>query len=165
MWKQITNKKLDISVENFIDAQKRRIELNLFEAAIELHLDITERIFKNNKDINGNATKPYSTNPIYASIAKYKGVKLGGEKTESGKSKYFAGGYNQLKSESGRPPIELFGVLKSSWSNSLRQNDAYEFTMSVPIEDANKIKGNFKNFFRASESELNKFKLNVIKND
>jgi hypothetical protein len=152
-----------MSVQNLIEAQKRRIELNLFDAAIELHLDMTERIFNDNKDINGNSPNSYDTIP--ASFSRKSIPREAGKKSKSGKTRYFAGGYAEMKSAVGKPPLQLFGVLQNSWNNSLRQNNPYEFTMSVPTEDANKIKGNFKNFFRASQSELNKFKLNVIKND
>jgi len=88
-----------------------------------------------------------------------------GKKSKSGLSRKFEGGYSEMKKAVGEPPLRLFGVLENSWNNSLRQNNPYEFTFSVPFEDAQKIKGNFKQFFKVSESEMEKFKLNVIKND
>jgi len=150
-----------MSVENFIESQKRRIEKNLYDAAIELHLDMTERIFEKNKDINGNAPRPYDTKPAYFSRKSI--PREAGKKT--GLSRKFEGGYSEMKKAVGEPPLRLFGVLENSWNNSLRQKDPYEFTFSVPFEDAQKIKGNFKQFFKVSESEMEKFKLNVIKND
>ena len=152
-----------MSVENFIEAQKRRIERNLYEAAVELHLDMTERIFEQNKDINGNSPRPYDTKPV--TLSRKSIPREAGKKTKTGLSRKFEGGYAEMKKAVGEPPIRLFGVLENSWNNSLRQNNPYEFTFSVPFEDAQKIKGNFKQFFRYSQSELEKFKLNVIKND
>lgn len=148
-----------MSVDNIFDAYKMRLEKNFAEAVFDMHDAMVKRIFTDNKDINGNKPKPYSTEPMYASVARYKGVKLGGQKTESGKSKYFEGGYSQLKSESGRPPIELTGRLRDSFENGLREVNPYEYEIVVPKEDGDKIRGHFANFFKASEKE----KQNLLK--
>lgn len=148
-----------MSVDNIFDAYKMKLEKNFAEAVFDMHDAMVKRIFVDNKDINGNKTKPYSTEPMYASVARYKGVKLGGQKTESGKSKYFEGGYSQLKSESGRPPIELTGRLRDSFENGLREVNPYEYEIVVPKEDGDKIRGHFANFFKASEKE----KQNLLK--
>jgi hypothetical protein len=121
---------------------------------------MSRRIFIEQKDINGNSPKAYSTKPMYASVSAYRDVTLGGKKTKSGKSKYFEGGYSQLKSESGKPPIELFGNLKSDWSNGVREINPFEYDIVVSKEDGDKIKGNFVNFFKVSKSE----KENLLKN-
>lgn len=148
-----------MSVDNIFDAYKMKLEKNFAEAVFDMHDAMVKRIFTDNKDINGNKTKPYSTEPMYASVARYKGIKLGGQKTESGKSKYFEGGYSQLKSESGRPPIELTGRLRDSFENGLREVNPYEYEIVVPKEDGDKIRGHFANFFKASEKE----KQNLLK--
>lgn len=148
-----------MSVDNIFEAYKMRLEKNFAEAVFDMHDAMVKRIFTDNKDINGNKTKPYSTEPMYASVARYKGVRLGGQKTESGKSKYFEGGYSQLKSESGRPPIELTGRLRDSFENGLREVNPYEYEIVVPKEDGDKIRGHFANFFKASEKE----KQNLLK--
>lgn len=151
-----------MSVDNIFDAYQMKLEKNFYEAVLNLHDSMVERIFKENKDINGNKPKPYSTEPMYASVARYKGVRLGGQKTESGKSKYFEGGYSQLKSESGRPPIELFGRLRDSFENgtrAIKKISNYEYEIVVPKEDGDKIRGHFVNFFKVSEKE----KQNLLK--
>ena len=151
-----------MSVDNIFEAYQMKLEKNFYEAVLNLHDSMVERIFKENKDINGNKPKPYSTEPIYASVARYKGVRLGGQKTESGKSKYFEGGYSQLKSESGRPPIELFGRLRDSFENgtrAIKKISNYEYEIVVPKEDGDKIRGHFANFFKVSEKE----KQNLLK--
>jgi hypothetical protein len=148
-----------MSVDNIFDAYQMKLEKNFAEAVFDMHDAMVKRIFTDNKDINGNKTKPYSTEPMYASVARYKGVRLGGQKTESGKSKYFEGGYSQLKSESGRPPIELTGRLRDSFENGLREVNPYEYEIVVAKEDGDKIRGNFVNFFKVSEKE----KQNLLK--
>ena len=130
-----------------------KLEKNFAEAVFDMHNDMGERIFRENKDINGNKTKPYDTKPIYASKSVYRGVRLGGENTKGGKSKRFEGGYAQLKQESGRPPIMLFGNLERSFNNGLRQVNELEYTIVLPNEDNSKVKGNFKEFFKVSKKE------------
>jgi hypothetical protein len=151
-----------MSVENLFEAYKMKLEKNFAEAVFDLHIDMSRRIFKEQKDINGNSPKPYDTDPMYASVDRYKGVRLGEKKTKSGKSKYFEGGYSQLKSESGRPPIELTGSLKDSFENGTRavkEINPFEYEIVVPKEDGDKIRGHFLNFFKVSEKE----KQNLLK--
>jgi hypothetical protein len=151
-----------MSLDNVFDAYQMKLEKNFAEAVFDMHDAMVKRIFTDNKDINGNKPKPYSTEPMYASVARYKGVRLGGQKTESGKSKYFEGGYSQLKSESGRPPIELTGRLRDSFENgtrAIKKISNYEYEIVVPKEDGDKIRGHFVNFFKVSEKE----KQNLLK--
>jgi len=148
-----------VSLENIFEAYKINLEKNFAEAVFDLHDEMSERIFRENKDINGNKTKPYDTKLMYASKAAYKGVRLGGENTKGGKSKKFEGGYAQLKQQSGRPPIMLFGNLERSFNNGLREINNLEYTIVLPKEDNDKVKGNFKNFFKVSKQE----KINLLK--
>ena len=142
-----------MSFDNIFDAYKIKLEKNFAEAVFDLHVDMSTRIFKDNKDINGNKPKAYDTKPMYASVEAYRGVRLGGKKTKTGKSKYFEGGYSQLKQESGRPPIELFGNLKSDFANGVREVNPFEYEIVVSKENNDKIKGNFANFFKVSKTE------------
>ena len=151
-----------MSVDNIFEAYRMKLEENFYEAVLNLHDSMVERIFKENKDINGNKPKPYSTKPMYASKATYSNFRLGGKDTRGGKSKYFEGGYSQLKSESGRPPIDLFGNLRDSFENgtrAIKKISNYEYEIVVPKEDGDKIRGHFANFFKASEKE----KQNLLK--
>lgn len=148
-----------MSLENIFEAYKITLEKNFAEAVFDLHDEMSERIFRDHKDINGNNTKPYDTKLMYASKAAYKGVRLGGENTKGGKSKKFEGGYAQLKQQSGRPPIVLFGNLERSFNNGLREINNLEYTIVLPKEDNDKVKGNFKNFFKVSKQE----KINLLK--
>ena len=148
-----------MTLENIFEAYEMRLEKNFAEAVFNLHEAMSDRIFKDNKDINGNKPKPYSTEPMYASKATYSNFRLGGKETRGGKSKYFEGGYSQLKSESGRPPIELFGRLRESFNEGLTQVKPYEYEIVIPIEDGNKIKRHFANFFKISQKE----KQNLLK--
>jgi hypothetical protein len=142
-----------MSFENILDAYRMKLEKNFAESVFDLHDQMMKRIFKENKDINGNKTKPYSTELMYASKAAYKGVRLGGENTRGGKSKRFEGGYAQLKQESGRPPIVLFGNLERSFNNGLLKVNDLEYTIVLPKDDNDKVKGNFKEFFKVSKKE------------
>ena len=142
-----------MSLDNIFEAYRMKLEKNFAEAVFDMHDQMGERIFRENKDINGNKTKAYDTKPMYASKDKYRGVRLGGENTKGGKSKKFEGGYNQLKNESGRPPIMLFGNLERSFNNGIRQVNELEYTIVLPKEDNDKVKGNFQYFFKVSKSE------------
>lgn len=142
-----------MSLDNIFEAYKQKLEKNFGEAVYDMHADMATRIFVENKDINGNKPKAYSTEPMYASVKAYRGVRLGGEKTKTGKSKYFEGGYSQLKNESGRPPIELFGNLKSDFANGVREVNPFEYEIVVSKQNNDKIKGNFVNFFKVSKKE------------
>ena len=142
-----------MSVDNVFNAYELKLQKNFYEAVLELHDEMVVRIFTDNKDINGQKPKQYDTKPMYASVEAYKGVTLGGKKTKSGKSKYFEGGYSQLKNESSKPPIELFGRLRDSFENGVREVNPFEYDMVVPKEDGDKIRGNFIYFFKASKTE------------
>jgi hypothetical protein len=61
-----------------------------------------------------------------------------------------------LKRESGKPPIELFGSLKSNFANGVREVNPFEYEIVVEKENADKIKGNFVNFFKVSKTEKEK---------
>lgn len=140
-------------VDDILEAQKIKIAANFADACFELHDAMFDRIFKKNIDINGNKPKPYDTDPISVSKKNYKNVRLGGKKSKTGKTHYFEGGYAQLKSESGRPPVELFGRLSESFRTGLREVNPLEYEISVPIEDSYKIKSHFVNFFKVSKTE------------
>lgn len=151
-----------MSVDNIFEAYKIKLEKNFAEACFTLHDEMTVRIFKDNKDINGQSPKPYDTDPMYASKKTYAGVRLGGKETKGGKSKYFEGGYSQLKRESGRPPIKLFGNLESSFENGLRAVNEFEYEIVIPIEDSYKVKSHFTNFFKVSKLEKENLLKNII---
>lgn len=140
-------------IDDILDAQKIVIAKNLNEAVIGLHFNMTNRIFNDNKDINGNSPKPYDTDPMWASKKNYKNIRLGGRVSKTGKTHYFEGGYSQLKSESGRPPIELFGKLKSSFANGVREVNEFEYEIVLPAEDNDKVQSHFVNFFKVSKKE------------
>jgi hypothetical protein len=142
-----------MSVDNIFNAYEMKLQKNFYEAVLELHESMVVRIFTDNKDINGNKPKPYSTKPMYASKIRYANFNLGGEETKGGKSKYFENGYRQLKSESSKPPLELFGRLVESFENGVREVNPYEYEIVVPKEDGDKIRGHFINFFKVSQSE------------
>ena len=142
-----------MSLDTILEAYQMKLEKNFYEAVLELHDSMVVRIFTDNKDINGNKPKAYDTKPMYASVEAYKNVTLGGKKTKSGKSKYFEGGYSQLKRESKKPPIELFGTLRDSFENGVREVTPFEYEIVVPIQDGDKIRGNFVNFFKSSKKE------------
>ena len=140
-------------MNDLLEAYKMKIAKNFAEAMFDLHDQMGERIFRENKDINGNKPEPYSTEPISVSKKNYRNVRLGGVKSKTGKTHRFEGGYAQLKSESGRPPIMLFGNLEKSFNNGLREVNDFEYHIVVPKEDMNKIDGHFKTFFKVSKKE------------
>lgn len=130
------------------------IEEKFYFAVADTHADVTQRIFEETKDYKGGDPKPYSTEPIWASRSSL--PREAGKKSKSGKTRYFEGGYAELKKNIGRPPLELKGNLKLDFENGLRQINPLSFVVEVNGESMNKIKGNFVQFFRLSESEKDK---------
>jgi len=152
-----------MSVDNVFNAYELKLQKNFYEAVLELHDEMVVRIFTDNKDINGQKPKQYDTKPMYASVARYKGlVRLGGRTTKSGKSKYFEDGYSQLKNESSKPPIELTGRLRDSFENGVREVNPFEYDIVVPTDDGDKIRGHFVNFFKVSKTEKENLLKNII---
>lgn len=148
--------------DDIFEAQKRQLAINFSEAVFEMHLNMSDRIFNENKDINGQAPRPYDTKPLWASKKAYANVRLGGKPSKTGKTHYFEGGYSQLKSESGRPPIELTTKLRNSWTNGLREVNEFEYVIEIPKEDNDKVRGNFVNFFKISKKEKDNLLKGVI---
>lgn len=145
---------------------KEQIIENIGNAYINLHLEMSERIFDSLEDKNGGKPDPYSTKPMWVSTDAYRGrVKLGGEKSKTGKTKKFAGGYAQLKSESGKPPLQLTSDLKSSFSNGLRKINDFEYHVVMPKHDIDKVNGHFKRFFYPSMEELETTKRIILKGE
>lgn len=134
--------------------------LNLLnEAMIELHDDMAVRIFKDLEDAKGGKPTPYDTKPLWVSRAAL--PREAGRSSKSGKTRYFAGGYSQLKSEIGRPPLELSGSLASGFRTGLRKISDLEYHVVLEEKDKVKVEGNFERFFKHSEDEIENLKKNL----
>ena len=141
---------------------KSKLETRVYDAMIDLHDDMSKRIFKELKDSQGGSPKPYSTKPLWMSVINYpQGVKKAGRPSKTGKTLYLEGGYSQLKSEINRPPLELSGTLAGDFRNALRtvkKINAFEYHFVVDSENLNKIEGHFTEFFKPSEEEIDNLK-------
>lgn len=144
---------------------KSALEKKVYDAVIDLHAEMSDRIFVELKDANGGSPKPYSTKPLWMSVKNYpQGVKKAGKPSKTGKTLYFEGGYSQLKSEIGRPPLELSNTLATDFKNSLRtikKVNAFEYHFVMSQENIDKIEGHFKEFFKPNEDEINNLKENL----
>lgn len=145
------------TIEDILQKQLEQLEEKFYFAVLDTHDEMVNRIFEQQKDANGAEPKPYSTEPLWISRSAL--PREAGQKTKGGKTRYFEGGYKQMKSEVGRPPLELKGLLKLDFTNGIRQVSPLEFEVDVNKESLNKIRGNFRKFFELSEKEKN----NLIK--
>jgi hypothetical protein len=141
------------TIEDILQKQLEQIEKKFYFAVLDTHDEMVNRIFEQQKDANGGAPKPYSTEPLWISRASLEGVKDTGRKSKSGKTRYFEDGYKELKASIGRPPLELRGFLKLDFTNGIRQVGPLQFDVDVNKESLNKINGNFKTFFELSRNE------------
>jgi hypothetical protein len=144
-------------MDDILQKQLEQLEEKFYFAVLDTHDEMVNRIFEQQKDANGGEPKPYSTEPLWISRSAL--PREAGQKTKGGKTRYFEGGYKQMKSEVGRPPLELKGLLKLDFTNGIRQVSPLEFEVDVNKESLNKIRGNFRKFFELSEKEKN----NLIK--
>ena len=139
------------TIEDILEKRLNEIEEKFYFAVMDTHDEMVNRVFEENKDANGNAPKPYSTEPMWASRSTL--PREAGKKSKSGKTRYFEGGYSELKKSIGRPPLELKGFLKLHFTNGIRQVGFLDFQVEVNKESLDKIKGNFKTFFELSGEE------------
>ena len=144
-------------IDDILEKQINELEEKFYFAVLDTHDEMVNRIFEQQKDANGGEPNPYSTEPIWVSRKSL--PREAGQKSKSGKTRYFEGGYKELKAAIGRPPLELKGLLKLDFTNGIRQVSPLEFEVDVNKESLNKIKGNFSKFFVLSREEKN----NLIK--
>jgi hypothetical protein len=139
------------TIEDILEMGLKEIEKKFYSAVMDTHDEMQKRIFEKNKDVNGNAPKPYSTEPMWVSRSTL--PREAGRKSKSGKTRYFEGGYAELKKSTDRPPLELNGYLKLDFINGITQVGFLDFQVEVNKESLDKIKGNFKTFFKLNRSE------------
>jgi hypothetical protein len=138
-------------MEEILRKRLEEIEEKFYFAVMDTHDEMVNRVFEENKDANGADPKPYSTEPMWASRSTL--PREAGQKSKSGKTRYFEGGYKELKASIGRKPLELKGFLKLDFTNGIRQVGFLDFQVEVNKESLDKIKGNFKTFFKLNRSE------------
>jgi hypothetical protein len=139
------------TMDDILAKKLAEIEEKFYFAVLDTHDEMVNRIFEEHKDANGADPKTYSSEPLW--ISRTALPREAGQKTKGGKTRYFEGGYKQMKSEVGRPPLELRGLLKLDFTNGIRQVNPLEFQVDVNKESLNKIKGNFRTFFKFSNEE------------
>lgn len=148
-----------MDIEVVVNKQKSELVSLIYDSMITLHESMTERIFTDLKDSKGGSPEPYDTTPLWVSKKNWwTGVRDAGAPSKSGKTRYFKGGYSQLKAEIGRPPLELSGALVDDFSTALRKINDFEYHVVVDSENKNKIDRWFKGFFKPSEEEMEQLK-------
>ncbi len=150
------------SIEEFSEERKKELIAKFAIAAEELHQDMAIRIFDKNQDRNGSPQKPYSTDPISVKAPPDGIPREGGRKSKSGKTRYFEGGYSQLKSAMGQAPQNLFGALKTSFVTGLREINEYEYHISMREEEFVKTTGKLKVFFYPTKEEIEQAKKTIL---
>lgn len=140
-------------INQFVDKERERLQSLVYDVIIGTHDKMYDRIFEEHKDAKGNSPKPYSTKPLW--FLRSELPREAGEKTKGGKgvTRRFDGGYEQLKREIGRPPLELNRFLKSDFPNALKQVGEFEFHVILEKKNYDKMMGNFKEFPKLSEDE------------
>lgn len=157
----------------------------LYEAVNEQKKQMFVRIYPrgNSSGKNTDGTElssfKYSTTPIYvsATIAGNRGsiqsTKTGrsvknktansqftGTQSKEIKSRYFAGGYSQLKQEMGRPPLELTGFLKGAFFDEELVANGLVASINLPDSQSGKIEGlqsKYGVIFQPTEDEEKEF--------
>lgn len=137
-----------MTVEEIVINVNNRLQDNIYPAIIDVHSMMTERMFEEYKDRNGNAPKPYDTKPIYVSNPPRKS----GEK--KGKTYYYEGGYAQLKKQIGEPPLRYTGNLFKDFSTGLVEVDENTYRVVVSDENVGKLERYFPEFPKHSKEEL-----------
>lgn len=145
-------------IESIVTRVNERIERNQYFAVANTHDKMSTRIFKEQKDRNGNSSKPYSTKPIYVSADKL--PRQAGERR--GKTFYFQGGYSELKRAIGRPHLEYFGTLGKDFDTGLVEINKNLFQVILSEENKGKIERHFPEFFKFSKEEIEYLKEQII---
>jgi hypothetical protein len=124
------------------------LESNFFPlqiAAETYKADASVRIWdqsKNSADQDMLSVSQYSNKPAYIRDLPRK---AGSDTGKTGKpitTSYFSGGYGQMKQEVGRPPVELFGTLRSDFVSTPFVSESLRIKIGVSKdESAGKIAG------------------------
>lgn len=134
-----------------IEKEIKEIELKFAEAVFDTHVMYQERIFEEGDDIKGNKST-YSSEPAW--ISRQNIPREAGKKSKSGKSRYFEGGYSEMKKAVGRRPFVLFGVLQNAIATGLRQVGLLKWELSIPDDKyLTTTNERNKNFFKLSDTE------------
>lgn len=154
-----TNKIKELDIDVIVERKREEILARFRDGVFKLHSNMEDRIFRDLKDAKGSGPAAYDTDPMYISESNWPaGVRRAGVPTKSGKSRYFADGYAQLKSEIGRPNLELTGELHTNFATGLREVSETEIHVVVEKKNSAKIEKHFQRFFIPSESEIKELK-------
>jgi len=165
-----SNKANELDIDVIISKNREQLVSQIYDAMLDLHDSMSKRIFTDLKDKDGRPPTAYDTKPLWVSKANYpSGVRDAGKKSKSGKTRYFASGYSQFKSEIGRPPLQLSGELERDFDTGLRSGvpngvkkvSDLEYHFVLDSENKDKVDGNFKRFFYPSDAEMDELKKNL----
>jgi hypothetical protein len=127
-------------------AEDARFDDALIFAAESTQDAMSERIFENQENIAGNkaTSSDYSTKEIWVeplTLPRNAGSAIGKRGTPI-KTRYFAGGWADVKSQVGRPNYDLNGILKSDFNSALVKTNNLRIDLSLKkAENIGKGKG------------------------
>lgn len=151
------------SINEAIQDKLQAILSNGLDATLGLRSLMAERIFEQGKNATGaevQSVKPYSTKEAYFSQDSLpRQVKTVGKRGEPIESAYFPQGYSEMKQAVGRPPLELFGRLKSDFSNTtIREvSDNVYAIVSSKGDQIQGLENLYGAIFKPTESEQERF--------
>ena len=134
-------------------AEDARFDDALIFAAESTQDAMSERIFENQENIAGNkaTSSDYSTKEIWVeplTLPRNAGSAIGKRGTPI-KTRYFAGGWADVKSQVGRPNYELNGILKSDFNSALVRTNNLKVNLTLKnAENFGKVKGLDKKYGR-----------------
>jgi hypothetical protein len=127
-------------------AEDARFDDALIFAAESTQDAMSERIFENQENIAGNkaTSSDYSTKEIWVeplTLPRNAGSAIGKRGTPI-KTRYFAGGWADVKSQVGRPNYELNGILSRDFNSALVRTNNLKVNLTLKnAENFGKVKG------------------------
>jgi hypothetical protein len=123
--------------------------------------EMQERIFEDGYNASGTkvqSVKSYSTKEAYFSVLPRKTNNVG-KRGKPIKSSYFPQGYSEMKQTIGRPPLELFGRLKSAFVNTglIEGDNSVVFQVAGFGGQIEGLDNLYKTVFEPSESEVDNY--------
>lgn len=150
--------------ENIFEAYKQKLEKNFAEAVFDMHADMAIRIFKENKDINGNLGKPYSTKPsiIGDENSPIKFVPKNAKEYIKARNKREADGKKRLKKDESDIRFQpIKNKTKKGYYGKFFEGGYAEFKAFIK-RPAKEVSGNLKSDFSNGVREVTPFEYEIV---
>ena len=151
--------------DNIIEAYKMKLEKNFAEAVFDLHADMAIRIFVENKDVNGNLGKPYSTKPsiIGDENSPIKFVPKNAKEYIKARNKREADGKKRLKKDESDIRFQAIKNKKNKkgYYGKYFEGGYAEFKAFIK-RPAKEVSGNLKSDFANSVREVSPYEYEIV---